>query len=64
TITVWINKLKPIAVDNDKTITTEDYRKMLKKIAVLAFIRKRQTLPTFLNTYIHEKLETKAPTFH
>jgi transposase len=35
TITVWINKLKPIAVDNDKIITTEDYQKMLKKIAIL-----------------------------
>jgi len=32
---VWINKLKPIAVDNDKIITTEDYQKMLKKIAIL-----------------------------
>jgi transposase len=35
TITVWINKSKPITVDNDKIITTEEYQKMLKKIAIL-----------------------------
>ena len=35
TVTVWINKLKPIAVDKDKTITTAEYQKMLKKMAIL-----------------------------
>jgi len=32
---VWINKLKPIVIDNDKIITTEEYQKILKKIAIL-----------------------------
>ena len=35
TVTVWINKLKPIAVDKDKIITTAEYQKMLKKMAIL-----------------------------
>lgn len=35
TVTVWINKLKPIVVDKDKTITTAEYQKMLKKMAIL-----------------------------
>ena len=35
TVTVWINKLKPIAVDKDKTITTAEYQKMLKKMAII-----------------------------
>lgn len=35
TITVWINKAKPIAVDKDKTVTAADYQEMLKKMARL-----------------------------
>jgi len=35
TITVWINKAKPIVVDKDKTITTAEYQQMLKKMARL-----------------------------
>jgi transposase len=35
TVTVWINKLKPIAVDKDKIITTAEYQKILKKMAIL-----------------------------
>lgn len=35
TITVWINKAKPVAVDKDKTITVADYQEMLKKMARL-----------------------------
>jgi transposase len=35
TVTVWINKSKPIVVYKDKTITTEEFQEMLKKIAKL-----------------------------
>ena len=35
TVTVWINKLKPIAVNKDKIITTAEYQKILKKMAIL-----------------------------
>jgi len=35
TVTVWINKLKPIVVDNGKVITTAEYQKLLKKMAQL-----------------------------
>ena len=35
TVTVWINKSKPIVVDNGKNITTAEYQQMLKKIAKL-----------------------------
>jgi transposase len=35
TITVWINKAKPVAVDKDKTVTAADYQEMLKKMARL-----------------------------
>lgn len=35
TVAVWINKVKPIAVDKDRTITTAEYQEMLKKIARL-----------------------------
>jgi transposase len=35
TVTVWINKSKPIVVYKDKTITTEEFQEMLKKIARL-----------------------------
>ena len=35
TVTVWINKSKPIVVYKDKTITTEEFKEMLKKIARL-----------------------------
>ena len=35
TVTVWINKSKPIIVDNGKNITTAEYQLMLKKIAKL-----------------------------
>lgn len=35
TVTVWINKSKPIVVDKDKTITTAEYQQMLKKMARL-----------------------------
>lgn len=35
TVTVWINKLKPIVVDNGKVITTAEYEKLLKKMARL-----------------------------
>jgi transposase len=35
TVTVWVNKSKPIAVDKDKTITTAEYQEMLKKMARL-----------------------------
>jgi len=32
---VWINKSKPIVVYKDKTITTDEFQQMLKKIARL-----------------------------
>jgi transposase len=35
TVTVWINKSKPIVVGKDKTITTAEYQQMLKKMARL-----------------------------
>jgi transposase len=35
TVTVWINKLKPIVVNNGKVITTAEYEKLLKKMAQL-----------------------------
>lgn len=35
TITGWINKVKPVTVDNDTTITAADYQSMLKKMARL-----------------------------
>ena len=35
TVTVWINKSKPIVVDNGKVITTAEYQKLLKKMARL-----------------------------
>lgn len=35
TITVWVNKAKPVAVDKDKTVTAADYQEMLKKMARL-----------------------------
>jgi transposase len=35
TVTVWINKSKPIVVDNGKNITTAEYQQMLKKIVKL-----------------------------
>lgn len=35
TITGWINKNKPIAVDKNKTITAADYQALLKKNARL-----------------------------
>ena len=35
TVTVWINKSKPIVVYKDKTITTDEFQQMLKKIARL-----------------------------
>ena len=35
TVTVWIKKSKPIVVYKDKTITTEEFQEMLKKIARL-----------------------------
>ena len=35
TVTVLINKSKPIVVDNGKNITTAEYQQMLKKIAKL-----------------------------
>jgi transposase len=35
TVTVWINKSKPIAVDKDKTVTAAEYQAMLKKMARL-----------------------------
>jgi len=35
TVTVWINKSKPIVVDKDKTITTAEYQQILKKIVRL-----------------------------
>ena len=33
TILTWVNKAKPIAVDNNKTITQAGYQAMLKKMA-------------------------------
>jgi len=30
TVIVWINKSKPIVVDNGKNITTAEYQQMLK----------------------------------
>ena len=33
TILTWVNKAKPIAIDNNKTITQADYQAMLKKMA-------------------------------
>ena len=33
TILTWVNKSKPIALDNNKTITQADYQAMLKKMA-------------------------------
>jgi transposase len=35
TVTVWINKSKPIVVDNGKVITTAEYQGLLKKMARL-----------------------------
>jgi len=35
TVAVWIKKSKPIVVYKDKTITTEEFQEMLKKIARL-----------------------------
>jgi transposase len=35
TVTVWINKSKPIVVDKDKTITTAEYQQILKKMVRL-----------------------------
>ena len=35
TITGWIKKNKPIAVDKDTTITAADYKNLLKKMARL-----------------------------
>lgn len=35
TITGWIKKTKPVAIDKDKTVTTADYQVMLKKMAKL-----------------------------
>jgi transposase len=35
TITGWINKNKPVSVDNDTTITAANYQAMLKKMARL-----------------------------
>lgn len=35
TVTVWINKAKPIVVDKNKTITVSEYKQMLKKMARL-----------------------------
>ena len=35
TVTVWINKSKPIAVGKDETITAVEYQHMLKKMARL-----------------------------
>ena len=33
TILTWVKKSKPVAVDNNKTITQADYQAMLKKMA-------------------------------
>ena len=33
TVTVWINKAKPIVVDNGKVITMAEYQAILKKLA-------------------------------
>lgn len=33
TILTWVNKAKPIAVDDNKIITQADYQAMLKKMA-------------------------------
>jgi transposase len=35
TVTVWINKSKPIVVGKDETITAVEYQHMLKKMARL-----------------------------
>jgi transposase len=35
TVTVWINKSKPIIVGKDETITAVEYQHMLKKMARL-----------------------------
>lgn len=35
TITGWLKKAKPITVDKNTTVTTEDYQAMLKKMARL-----------------------------
>lgn len=35
TVTVWIKKSKPIVVYKDKTISTEEFQEILKKIARL-----------------------------
>lgn len=32
---MWINKWNPVTVHKDKTITTAEYQKMLKKMARL-----------------------------
>jgi len=33
TILTWVKKAKPVAIDNNKTITQADYQAMLKKMA-------------------------------
>jgi transposase len=35
TVTVWIDKSKPIVVDNGKVVTTAEYQQLLKKMARL-----------------------------
>ena len=35
TVTVWIDKSKPIVVDNGKVVTTAEYQQLLKKMAQL-----------------------------
>ena len=35
TIKSWVEKSKPIFIQGDKTITTEDYQKMLKEMALI-----------------------------
>ena len=35
TVSLWINKSKPIVMDNGKVITTAEYQELLKKMARL-----------------------------
>ena len=35
TVSLWINKSKPIVMDNGKVITTAEYQQLLKKMARL-----------------------------